>query len=445
MADRDDLKRLRPPRPVLEIADRLEKAGHETWCVGGAVRDALLGHPHLDWDLATAATPDQVRALFGARRTIPVGIEFGTVGVLDADKTLHEVTTFRRDVRTDGRHAEVEFGASLDEDLARRDFTINAIAYSPRREELRDPFDGRGDLKRRLVRAVGDPAARMREDRLRVLRAIRFAARFGFEIDPETWKAMVRSAPFLERLSPERVKQELEKTMDQVVRPSVALRRWKEAGALAALVPSLAAVSDETLLALDCLAPPGAARRPNRRIHRMAMLFSDVPATGAIIAALTALRFSKLEMNWIQILVARWQALGAPIGDALVSGRPIADAQVRRWVAAVGRLHLPGVFRLAGARWAVRRRENTAAPAAADMHALYHRAGRAALRDPVDLRDLAVDGDDLRRTGVPAGPEMGRILQALLEWVLDDPSRNTPAALLEHAAAIAAEPGPEGA
>ncbi|HWJ15088.1 MAG TPA: polynucleotide adenylyltransferase, partial [Gemmatimonadaceae bacterium] len=117
---------LTPPVAVLEIAGRLEEAGFEAWCVGGAIRDALLGHPHLDWDLATSATPQDVRRLFG-KRTIPVGIEFGTVGVLDQSGTMHEVTTFRRDVKTDGRHAVVEFGASLDDDLARRDFTINAI------------------------------------------------------------------------------------------------------------------------------------------------------------------------------------------------------------------------------------------------------------------------------------------------------------------------------
>src|SRR5512142_1305367 len=169
---------LKPPQHVLDIAHKLEKAGFEAWCVGGAIRDALLGHPHLDWDLATSATPAEVRRLFGGRRTIPVGVEFGTVGVLDPDGVLHEVTTFRRDVKTDGRHAVVEFGASLDEDLARRDFTINAIAYSPSSEKIRDPFDGQGDLDRKLVKAVGDPDARMREDRLRALRAIRFASRF---------------------------------------------------------------------------------------------------------------------------------------------------------------------------------------------------------------------------------------------------------------------------
>src|SRR3954469_4751746 len=139
------MPRLNPPPAVLDVAERLEHAGFEAWCVGGAIRDALLGHPHLDWDLATSATPTDVRELFGGRRTIPVGIDFGTVGVLDRDNRMHEVTTFRRDVKTDGRHAEVEFGVSLEDDLARRDFTINAMAYSPRRDEMRDPFDGRGD------------------------------------------------------------------------------------------------------------------------------------------------------------------------------------------------------------------------------------------------------------------------------------------------------------
>src|ERR687887_385539 len=134
------MPQLSPPRTVLEIARKLEDAGFEAWCVGGAVRDALLGEPHLDWDLATSATPQQVREIFGSKRIVPVGIEFGTIGVLDRERRLHEVTTFRRDIRTDGRHAEVEFGASLEEDLARRDFTINAIAYSPSRDEIRDPF-----------------------------------------------------------------------------------------------------------------------------------------------------------------------------------------------------------------------------------------------------------------------------------------------------------------
>src|SRR6476660_1377248 len=166
--DKRSVIKLDPPETVRGIAKRLEGAGFETWCVGGAVRDALLGHPHLDWDLATAARPEDVRSLF--RRTVPVGIEFGTVGVLDEDSVMHEVTTFRKDVQTDGRHAVVEFGASLDADLARRDYTINAIAYSPSKDEVRDPYNGQQDLEGKLIRAVGDARERMREDRLRALR-----------------------------------------------------------------------------------------------------------------------------------------------------------------------------------------------------------------------------------------------------------------------------------
>jgi len=279
---------LDPPEPVRRIATRLERAGFEAWCVGGAVRDALLGHPHLDWDLATSATPAQVRKLF--RRTVPVGIQFGTVGVLDEHRTLHEVTTFRRDVQTDGRHAVVEFGASLDEDLARRDFTINAIAYSPSTGRLHDPFDGRSDLARGIVRAVGDPDARLREDRLRALRALRFAARFGFEIERDTWRAIVASAPHLGRLSPERVKQELEKTMEQVERPSTALRLWQASGALAVLVPALADISVLALETIDALPRPTLPGRPQRKVNRLGALFAELAPKEAI-ESLRALRF----------------------------------------------------------------------------------------------------------------------------------------------------------
>src|SRR5215217_5028841 len=219
---------LTPPDAILELARTLERAGHETWCVGGAVRDALLGHAGLDWDLATAARPEEVRRLF--RHTVPVGIQFGTVGVLDRDRRMHEVTTFRRDVQTDGRHAVVEFGASLEEDLARRDFTINAIAYRPHTNELRDPFGGQEDLRTGIVRAVGDAEQRLREDRLRALRAIRFASRYEFRIEEGTLAAIRSSAPHLTRLSAERVQQELVKTMEQVRRPSHALRLWRDVG-----------------------------------------------------------------------------------------------------------------------------------------------------------------------------------------------------------------------
>src|SRR5438067_11469209 len=157
--------RLPIPPEVLKIAQKLEDAGYETWCVGGAIRDNLLGLESHDFDLTTAATPEEVRKLF--KRTVPVGVEHGTIAVLDRHNRPHEVTTFRRDLKTDGRHAVVEFGVSLMDDLARRDFTINAIAYHPGRHEWRDPFKGVEDLERRLIRSVGDPNWRFQEDYLR--------------------------------------------------------------------------------------------------------------------------------------------------------------------------------------------------------------------------------------------------------------------------------------
>ena len=180
------------PESILNVARVLEDAGHEAWCVGGSLRDILLGHPQSDFDIATSATPEQVQRLF--RRTVAVGIKYGTIGVLDRDRALHEVTTFRRDVATDGRHAVVEYGVSLEDDLARRDFTINAIAYHPLRHEWRDPFGGQRDIQDRLIRAVGDPGQRFAEDYLRILRGLRFAARFDFSIAPPTWAAAIEPA-----------------------------------------------------------------------------------------------------------------------------------------------------------------------------------------------------------------------------------------------------------
>jgi tRNA nucleotidyltransferase (CCA-adding enzyme) len=424
------MTRLHPPGPVLEIAERLEQAGFEAWCVGGAVRDALLGHPHLDWDLATSATPAEVRELFGSRRTVPVGIEFGTVGVLDRHGVMHEVTTFRRDVKTDGRHAEVEFGVSLDDDLARRDFTINAIAYSPRTGELRDPFGGRKDLDRGVIRAVGEPEARMREDRLRALRAIRFAARFSFTIDAATQRAIESSARFLDRLSPERVKQELDKTMEQVRCPSTAFTLWKSTGAFATLVPALATANDEALAVPDYLAVPG-ERRPARRAIRFAGLLVSLSAREAG-AVMTQLRSSRHEIQSVTSLVEQWHEVGNDMTKALVAGAP-ADAQLRRWVASIGRLQVGSFMRLGAGVWSAARESGRSAPLEASVASAYRRMLRIGLRDPIDLGSLAIDGDDLRRAGIPAGPNLGRILHALLASVIEEPSRNTADWLLQEA------------
>lgn len=429
------MTRLHPPATVLDIAHRLESAGFEAWCVGGAVRDALLGETHLDWDLATSATPDEVKRVFGPRRTIPVGIEFGTVGVLDRLGAMHEVTTFRRDVKTDGRHAVVEFGVSLDDDLARRDFTINAIAYSPKHDQLRDPFGGQRDLNAGVVRAVGDPDARMREDRLRALRGIRFAARFGFDIEPATRRAIDASAPFLGRLSPERVKQELDKTFDQVRRPSDALSIWQKSGAFASLIPPLAALTASALAVPDYTACPGSPRRPARRAIRYAALLAPLGARDAE-SVLLDLRASKHDIRTITEIVAAWEANGAAIGLAISGPSEPSDAEVRRWVAAVSRLGVGPFMRLASAVWSAERAGRRPAPAERAVRRLHRRMLMISLRDPIDLGGLAVDGDDLRRAGIPAGPGLGKILQSLLASVIEDPARNTPDWLLREAARL---------
>jgi len=396
---------LEPPPVVLDIYDKLERAGYDTWCVGGAVRDALLGLPNADWDLATAATPQEVMRLF--RRHVPLGVEHGTVGVLDRHNVAHEVTTFRRDVETDGRHAVVKFGATLDEDLARRDFTINAIAYKPRSDEIRDPFEGRADLARGIVRAVGNPSDRMREDRLRALRAIRFAARFEFDIDPATWSAIVASVPDLPRLSVERITQEIEKTMEQVRRPSLAFTRWRSSGALATLIPALASLDDITIASLDCLPLPSGPREDARQANRLAALF--LTAKGDV-----NLSLKKQRMKWIEALAESWSQLGHSItADA-------TPAQIRRWVSRIGRLNTDPFFRIAAARWTVAK--TFPAPV---IRSLYGRAVRAAFRNPVEIGDLAVDGNDLIAAGIPPGPRLRQILESLLEQVLEDPKRNS--------------------
>jgi tRNA nucleotidyltransferase (CCA-adding enzyme) len=405
---------LEPPPVVLAIFDTLERAGYDTWCVGGAVRDALLGLPNADWDLATSATPQEVMRLF--RRHVKLGVEHGTVGVLDRENKVHEVTTFRRDVETDGRHARVAFGVSLDDDLARRDFTINAIAYKPQTREIRDPFHGREDLARHVLRAVGSPPDRMREDRLRALRAMRFAARFEFAIDPATWAAVVASVPALPRLSAERVAQELEKTMDQVRRPSLALERWRASGALGVLIPALAAIDDRTIASLDHLPLPRGPRREARKVNRLAAMFWGISGDAAFRAA-AALRFSKQRAQWIGALAGAWADLGPEIEVALARGRP-QPAQVRRWVARVGRLNTVAFWRIAAARL----------PAASRV---YRAAVRSAFRDPVEMADLAIDGNDLIRAGIPPGPRIRQILERLLDEVLVDPRRNTREYLLD--------------
>lgn len=381
------------PAPVLAILRRLEDAGYETWCVGGAIRDELLGDIQQDVDVATAATPDVVRKLF--RRTVPVGIEHGTVGVLDDDNVLHEVTTFRRDVRTDGRHAVVEFGVSLAEDLARRDFTINAIAYHPLRHEWRDPFLGRDDLRNGIVRAVGDPAARFAEDRLRILRAMRFAARFGFTIEPGTWTAALAQADDTRHLSAERVRDEWVKGIGTAESLDTLVQLWCDSGVTRTWLP-------------EC--------RPPAAVPAKAGLIPDVAEREPVLT--TALFCSPNAPVWRRLRGSNPEIYRA---EAIDRGpaRPASAAprDVRRWLAAVGAA-ADDLMTLA--RWR-----------GDDVDGWLSAVDQIRLRAEATSRGgLAVTGDDLISAGVTPGPDIGRMLERLLDAVLEDPGLNTRDSLL---------------
>lgn len=379
------------PEPILEIARTLEGAGFEAWCVGGTLRDTLLGYPQSDYDIATSAAPEQVQALFP--KTIGVGIKYGTVGVLDRKRQLHEVTTFRRDVATDGRHAVVAYGVALEDDLARRDFTINAIAYHPLRREWRDPFDGARDLANRLVRAVGDPAQRFREDYLRILRALRFAARFDFSIDPQTWGAARAAAPGLARLSAERVRDEWFKSLRTTRSLAQLVSLWKEVGAAGVWLPELSAGSAAANI-------PNQAP-PERDPVLLTALLCSSPA-----AVLKRLKASNAEVD---------RARGLESGPEAPTGQD--ERSVRRWLAQTGESAEDLT-----ALWSLR---HGGEPPWAETVREIRRRGDALTRS-----DLAVSGSDLEALGAK-GPRIGQILADLLERVLEDPALNTKDRLLD--------------
>ena len=379
------------PSEVLKIAKKLEDAGFETWCVGGAIRDNLLGVENHDFDLTTAAPPAEVQKLF--KRTVPVGIEHGTVAVLDGANQQHEVTTFRKDIKTDGRHAVVEFGVSLMDDLARRDFTINSIAYHPIRHEWRDPFGGEQDLAKKLIRSVGDANWRFQEDYLRILRALRFSARFEFRIHARTLEAAKANIQGLAQLSAERVRDEWFKGIRTAKKVSKLVALWVDTGAKRIWLPEISGNEKREMGRVD-------------KLPRDPVLISAVLA-GDPASLLTRLKASNRDIERARAIglwrekypdpkdrgaVRRWLAQTAEFADDLLAVLPGLDHS---------RFSFP-VSRLA---------------------AVVEHIRNAA--EPLSLKDLAVKGDDLIAAGVRAGPDVGAALARLLDEVLEDPTRNT--------------------
>lgn len=393
------------PPQVAEVCRALADAGHEAWTVGGAVRDVLLGRSPGDWDVATDARPERVVELFA--RTIPTGLEHGTVTVLVGRGRARlgvEVTSFRGEAGySDARRPDrVTFGVSLADDLARRDFVLNAIAYDPIGGAVFDPFGGREDIAARRIRAVGVARDRFLEDGLRVMRAVRFVSALDFALDDATEAAIEEAAGSLARVSQERVRVELRKLLGGVA-PVRALRIARRRGVLAVVLPELAAVDWERALARLEAAPADASLR-------LAALAAEVEPD-VLDGALRRLTLSNAERGRV-VAAARHAGDWAP--------PPADDAELRRRLARVGRDRLGDVLAL----WSA---DGAAAGRGPEAAAVRARAERIVGRgDPLSVRELAIGGADLLRLGVAPGPEVGRLLAALLERVLDDPDLNAP-------------------
>jgi len=415
--------RIEVPPAVCEMVEQLEKAGFETWTVGGAVRDAVRGSPgeREDWDLATRAHPGQVRRLFA--RTVPLGMEYGTVGVFGSDDVMYEVTTFRHDVITYGRKAVVAFAESLQDDLARRDFTVNAMAWHPERR-LCDPHGGQRDLERGILRAVGTPSERFREDYLRVLRGLRFAGALGFEVEPETWAGMIEAAPGIAKLSVERIREELMKVLAGP-RPSRALDLYGRCGAMEHVFPEVGRpFSDDALAAVDAV-PRG---DPTVRLTMLLLHGLGVAAPlPEVSGLLVRLRFSNSEVERIR----------STFSGGLRPPEGVADdaAARRRWMARTGKAALRHVF----AVWRATARNGADREAAVELAiaAIEHDVDHAV---PLSIQELAVAGRDLVALGWRPGPDIGRALRHLLEAVWEEVVPNDRARLI----GMAERMGPAG-
>lgn len=436
------MKKIQLPEAVTYILQTLTDAGYEGYAVGGCVRDALLGRAPKDWDITTNAAPQQVKALF--RRTIDTGLQHGTVTVM-LDHVGYEVTTYRIDgAYEDGRHPkEVSFTASLKEDLKRRDFTINAMAYNAS-DGLVDLFGGEADLARGVIRCVGEPRERFSEDALRMMRAVRFSAQLGFAIEPQTWEAICALAETIQKISAERIQTELVKTLTSA-HPD-AVRCFYETGLSAYFLPELDAmmqtpqnnphhcfcVGEHALHALQFV--------PSDKVLALAALLHDVAkpqcrttdeagidhfhghaAQGAELAK-QILRRLKLD----NVTIARVAALIRWHDD----NPPLRAQCVRRAIHRIGVEQYPALFALkrADIRAQSMYQRQEKEQYLDDYEALYRQILEQ--QQCLCIKDLAVSGADVLAAGVPQGKAVGETLHALLELVLEHPEYNTKEYLL---------------
>jgi tRNA nucleotidyltransferase (CCA-adding enzyme) len=375
------------PPAVRRVCERLQKSGAQAVVVGGCVRDALLGRTPKDWDVATSAHPEEVQRAF--RKTIPTGIQHGTVTVIESGEAI-EVTTFRGEgAYSDARRPDhVIFGVSLEEDMSRRDFTVNAMAFDPLAEGVIDPFGGQVDLAARVIRAVGDATARFREDGLRVMRAVRFAAVLEFAIEPDTLAAIPSALGSLAKVAAERVQVELFKLLG-ARRTSLGLVPLRSSGIGAVILPEIGTWRD-----VDAL--------PRDPVLRLAELLrgTDADAIGR------RLKLSNDDRERLVAIVSNAELVHDPSSS---------DASIRRLVQKIGFDRLKDIFALR--------------PDLGDLPARVEKI--RAEGHALGIGDLAIRGQDVMDAlGVRGGKVVGDTLKALLERVVEDPSLNTREQLL---------------
>lgn len=436
------------PKQVKKIIEVLEGKGYEAFAVGGCVRDTLLGRVPDDWDITTSAKPQAVKALFP--RTVDTGLQHGTVTVL-MDRLGYEVTTYRLDGEyEDGRHPkEVTFTDNLIEDLKRRDFTINAMAYSES-AGLVDAFDGVGDLKRGVIRCVGDARCRFEEDALRILRAVRFSAQLGFVIAEDTREAIRRLAGNLERISAERIQTELVKLLTSP-HPDYLRQAW-ELGITSVILPEFDAametpqnnphhiysVGEHTLAALRQI--------PGDKALRLTMLLHDLgkpqvrttdrdgvdhfyghAQAGAELAKqiLKRLKFDNATVKKAVKLVEYHGIRPKP-----------QEGSVRKLASKVGRELYPQLLQVQRADASAKAPETKKEQLKRleEIGSIYQ--GILSRGECLTLKELAICGADLIGDGMKPGPGIGRVLERLLEEVLEEPEHNTREYLLEYSKAL---------
>ncbi len=457
------LKRYLYPDEVLFVDRTLREGGFDSYLVGGAVRDILLGRADeilYDYDFATNATPEEVMKLFISKRekenldyaVVPTGIKHGTVSIVINGRP-YEITTYRTDYGySDGRHPDrVEFLSSIDEDLWRRDFTINALAYDIEGETIKDPTGGLQDLERGVIRAVGDPVKRFSEDGLRPVRACRFKAQLNFEIEPETFNAITLTLDTVKKVSPERIRDELIKLL-QSPKPSVGIECMRKSGLLYLIIPELlegygvpqneyhrydvywhnlitcdAAPRSKPLVRLAALLHDIAKPRTKRVVKKddgtEEVVFYNHEIVGERMAKriMRRLRFSNAEIRKVCLLIRN---------HMFYYTYEWTDGAVRRFLRRVGEENLEDLFDL---READRIGNGKRKGKSESLDRFKSHIQKIIEEDTAfSLKDLAVNGYDVMNTcGIPPSPLVGKTLNYLLNAVLDDPSLNEKDKLLK--------------